>query len=263
MRAPLLLPFAVLALAACDHSSSGSATPSGSSSAAASAASAAPADSAGGAPAGSASADPPVEGGSKYGLGDPPRLADADVETLQKGLKCTAVSALKAGPCKILAAMEKCADWNPVATSGDGRYIGHGWQVAGATTTDIVTILRSHTVPQSDLKPWQLPVKISTDSIAKGAGPAFTQADRVITALSHHEAAPAKNAAVDLLKTKSDWKDEAPAAKTMGSMIEMFSERPTYACQGPAKQIVLVQQDGSDVGVKSDGLYAELWPASL
>jgi hypothetical protein len=195
-------------------------------------------------------------------MGTAPHLADADIETLEKGLKCNAAAAAKPGPCKVLATMEKCNDWNAVSPSGDGRYIGHGWQVAGAATNDVVTILRSHSVPKTDVKPWQLPIKIAVGSIGPDANAAFIQSERAISAFARHDVPPPKNAAVELLKTKSDWKDDAPAAKTMGSMIETMSERPTYICQGPGQQIELVQQASADIGLKSDGLYAELWAAS-
>jgi hypothetical protein len=256
MRAPLLLPFAALVLTACDHSSSGSVTPTGSSSSATQAP--APSATAATAPSASASADPePTEG-----LGNPPRLADADIETLEKGMKCNAAAAAKPGPCKVLATMEKCNDWNAVSPSGDGRYIGHGWQVAGAATTDIVTVLRSRSVPKTDVKPSQLPIKIAIGSIGPDANAAFIQSERAISAFARHDVPPPKNAAVELLKTKSDWKDDAPAAKTMGSMIETMGERPTYICQGPGQQIEVVQQASADIGLKSDGLYAELWAAT-
>jgi hypothetical protein len=257
MRPRLFLaPLAFLAAAAaCDRSSPGSAVPSASSvpSAAPSASTAA----------GASSADPSVDAEATEGLGHPPRLADADIATLEAGLKCTPGTAPKAaGPCKVLFAMEKCDDWMAVVPSGDGRWMGHGWQATGAATVNQVTILRSHTVPAADVKPWQLPVKISIAAIGKDAGPAFTQAETAIGAYSHHGAAPPKNAAVEFVKKKADWAEEAAAAKTMGSMIETFSDRPTYLCQGPDHQIELVQQASADIGLKSDGLYAELWPVS-
>jgi hypothetical protein len=255
-----ILPCAALVFlgpVACDHSSGGSAVPSGSAPPSASAA----------APAASSSSPPPRASSSAEvpeteGLGNPPRLPDADIEELAKDLKCTAALAAKPGPCKVLSVMEKCAEWGAVAPSGDGRWIGHGWQVAGSATTDVVTVLRSHKVAQSEVKPWQLPIKISISSIGKDAGPAFVQADRAINAYERHDVPPARNAAVDFLKQKADWPDDAPAARTMGEMVETFSEHPTYICQGPGQQIELVQQAAADIGLKADGLYAELWASS-
>jgi hypothetical protein len=256
MRTRLLLASVTfLAAAACSRSTPGSA-PSASSAPTPSAAPAPP-------PAGSGSTDPRVDAAPTEGLGDPPRLADADIQTLESGLKCKPGTAPKvAGPCKVLVAMEKCNDWQAVAPSGNGLFIGHGWQVAGTATALQVTVLRSHTVPQTDVKPWQLPAKIAIGAIGKDAGPAFAQAEAAITAFAHRAPAPAKNAAVDFLKQKSDWTDESVAAKTMGSMVETFSDRPTYLCQGADQQVELVQQASADIGLKSDGLYAELWPVS-
>jgi hypothetical protein len=165
-----------------------------------------------------------------------------------------------AGPCKVLVAMEKCDDWSAVAPSGDGRWMGHGWQATGTATVNQVAILRSRTVPAADVKPWQLPVKIAIAVV--GNGPAFAQADVALNAYAHHAPVPPKNAAVELVKQKSDWTDESVAAKTMGSMVETFSDHPTYICQGEDHRIELVQQSSADIGLKSDGLYAELWPVS-
>jgi hypothetical protein len=214
------------------------------------------------APAASGSSAPSPDAASDYGLGNPPRLPDADIEGLESGLKCNAAAAAKPGPCKVLLAMEKCSEWGAVAPSGDGRWIGHGWRVTGANTTPLVTVLRAHKVAQSEVKPWQLPIKIALSSIGNEAGPAFAQADRAINAYERHDVPPARNATVDFLKQKSDWTDDAPAARTMGAMVETFSEHPTYICQGAGQQIEMVQQASADIGLKSDGLYAELWAAS-
>jgi hypothetical protein len=258
MRAHLVLVAFAASFVACDHSSAGSATPSGSASSTPSATPSASAP----APYASASADPPPEAQPTEGLGTPPRLPDADIDGLEKGLKCNAAAAAKPGPCKVLLAMEKCEEWSAVAPSGDGRWIGHGWQVAGTATTDIVTLLRTHKVAQTEVKPWQLPIKIALGSIGKDAGPAFAQADRAITAYARHDVPPARNAAVDFVKQKSDWTGDAPAARTMGAMVETMSDRPTYICQGSGQQIEIVQQASADIGLKSDGLYAELWATS-
>jgi hypothetical protein len=207
--------------------------------------------------------DPTADAAPSEGLGYPPRLADADIATLESGLKCAPGLAPKvAGPCAVLVAMEKCRDWGAAAPSGDGRWIGHGWQASGTAAVNQVTILRSHTIAQADVKPWQLPVKISIGAIGEDAGPAFAQAEVAIRAYARHAALPPKNAAIELLKQKSDWTGAAAAAKTMGSMVETFSDHPAYICQGLDQQIELVQQASTDIGLKSDGLYAELWPAS-
>jgi hypothetical protein len=261
MRPSLLVALSALALAACDHSSTGSATPSGS---AVTAPSATPPSSAT-APSASAattSADPPGDATPTEGLGTPPHLPDADLDTLAKGLKCNAAAAAKPGPCKVLQAMEHCQEWGAVAPSGDGRWIGHGYEVKGGATTDVVTLLRSHKVAQTEVKPWQLPIKISFSTIPSTAGPAFAQADRAINAYERHDVPPARNAAVDFVKQKTDWTGESPAARTMGEMVETMSERPTYICQGAGQQIEIVQQASADIGLKSDGLYAELWATS-
>lgn len=250
-------PLVVLAAIACDRSTPGSATPVASSSPAPSASP--PASTA----AGSDSADPKADAAPTEGLGNPPRLADADIATLEKGFKCTPGTPPRvAGPCTVLVAMEKCRDWGAVAPSGDARWMGHGWQTAGAATITQITILRSHAVPQAQVKPWQLPVKIAIGAIGKDAGPAFAQADAAIRAYAQHAPPPPKNAAIELVKQKSDWTGEVAAATTMGSMVETFSDRPTYICEGGDHEVELVQQASADIGLRSDGLYAQLWPVS-
>lgn len=240
MRAFFLFgPLAVFALVAvCGRSSSGSVTPAGSAS---------------GPPSPLPSAAP------TYGLGNPPQLPDADLDTLMGGLKCTPSAAEKPGPCNVVAAMRKCRDWEAVPPSGERRFIGHGWQVAGQKTSDVVTLLRTRKVAAALVARWQLPIKIGFGSIGKDAGPPFAQADLVINAYARHSVPPTRNAAIDYVKQKADWADEAPAARTTGSMVETFSDYPTYVCQGEGGQIELVRQASADIGLRSDGLYAELW----
>lgn len=251
MRPSLLPLLAVLAASGCDRSAAPSAAipdPRAATSTVA---------------AESGSLDPSADAAPTEGLGDPPRLSDADLATLESGLKCTPGSPPKVpGPCNVLVAMENCSEWAGVASSSDGRWIGHGWRATGATVVNEVTILRSRAVPQKEVKPWQLAVKIAVGAIGKDAGPAFAQADAAIHAYAHHAAPPAGNAAVDFVKQKSDWVDDAPVAKTMGAMIETFSDRPAYLCQGPGQQMEVVQQASADIGVTSDGLYAELSPVT-
>jgi hypothetical protein len=244
MRA-LGLAFCLLA-SACDHGTS-SVSPSGSSTATQSAT-----------PSLGDSARPTREGNPIAA----PRLADADLDTLQKKLKCDPSVAAKDGPCKIVLAMQKCATWGAATPSGDGRFIGHGWTVNAGAQDDQVTILRARAVPASDVQTWQLPLKIALAQIPKDAGPAYAQAERAINAFERHDVPPPKNSAMDFLKSKSDWPGESSAARSMGKMVETFSDHPIYVCQEAQQEIVLVQQASADIGLNADGLYAELWAAS-
>jgi hypothetical protein len=244
----LLASLVVFSFIDCDHSSSVSVTPSGS-------VTVLP-------PASAVSASATRNAVPTEGLGDPPRLPDADLDTLASGLKCTRADEAKPGPCKVIAAMQKCAEWKGVPPSGDGRFIGHGWQVAGSGTTDVVTLLRTRKVLQTEVEPWQLPIKIALFCIDKAGGQALGPADATIAALARSDGAAATNATLDYVKRKTDWTDDAPAAETMGSMVETFSEQPTYICLGEGRQIELVQQASANIGLKPDGLYAELWPVT-
>src|SRR4051812_37636271 len=106
MRGPLLL--AALVLGGCDQPAS--VAPAASASAVASAA---PSPSA---------AEPAA-----------PPPADLDVAALQKALKC---GGEKSGACGVLSKFATCTAWNPAVPSGDGRWIGHGYLVDGAKTTE-------------------------------------------------------------------------------------------------------------------------------
>jgi hypothetical protein len=188
-----------------------------------------------------------------------PKGVDADVAGLQKLLHCGPDAT--SGPCKVLAAMTTCTVWNAVSPSGEGRYIGRGWLVGDGGAEERVTVLRSRSVP-AETASWQLPVKISIGEIPKDAGPAFAQSGRAVNAYERHDVPPAKNAAIDYLKQKSDWRNDSRAVRTSGSMVETFSDEPAYLCQGPQHDLLLVQQGFGAVGKSADGLYAQLWAAT-
>ncbi len=190
----------------------------------------------------------------------PQQGVDADIAGLQKLLHCAPDATT--GPCKVLTAMSSCTVWSAVSPSGDGRYIGRGWVVQGGVTEEHVTILRSRSVPAGETLGWQLPVKIAISELPKDAGPAFAQSSRAVTAFERHDVPPAKNAAIDYVKQKTEWLNEARAVRTAGSMVQTFSDQPAYLCQGALHELVLVQQGFGAQGKSADGLYAQLWPAS-
>lgn len=227
MRRPLLVAFA-LALAACDAPSA--------------------------APAASASVAP---------LPPPPPAApaapappDLEVAPLQKALKCGGDA--KSGPCGVLAKMATCAAWDPVVPSGDGRWLGHGWVVEGAATTDQITVMRARRVPTSDVGPGQLGVRISVADLPKEEGEAFTQADRALRAFERQDVAPKSSPTLEYLRRRTDW-PEAFAVSTVGKQVYALTQSGTYLCQGPRRTVLVAQRGASRGG---DGLYAELWPTS-
>jgi hypothetical protein len=188
-----------------------------------------------------------------------PTVADLDVGALSKSLRCAAGG--EGGACRVLDAVRKCHAWSATTPSGEGRYIGHGWVVQDGTASDEITILRAHAAPRSELSSWMLPLKIAIARIPADAGPAFAQATKAIDAYARHDVPKVKNAAVDFLKQKSDWPAESPAVRTTGVMVQTFSDRPAFLCEGADQQLVLVQPraPGTPSG---NGLYVELWAAS-
>jgi hypothetical protein len=214
-----------------------------------------------------------TEAGAGTGAGRPPAAevdsgppravtpgVDIDVTALRKLLGCTPADGR--GPCKVLDTMAHCTPWNPVAPSGDGRYMGKGWLVQGTNIEERVAILRSHSVPAGATASWQLPVKIAFGEIRPDAGPAFAQSGRAINAYERHDVPPAKNAAVDFLKETTDWHNESRAVRTSGTMVETFSDSPAYLCRGPDQEVVLVEQGFGAEGKSADGLYARVWASS-
>jgi hypothetical protein len=189
-----------------------------------------------------------------------PTLADVDLPALQKRMRCA--PGASAGACMVLAKMVGCRPWNPVSPSGEGRYIGHGWVVVGDIVTEQITLLRTRSVPMSDVASWQLPVKIAFGLIPTDAGPAYAHAERAINAFERHDVPRARNAAIDFLKQKSDWVSEAAAARTRGSMVMTFSGAPAAICQGADQQVLVAAQSPGATGRSADGLYAELWAAT-
>jgi hypothetical protein len=185
-----------------------------------------------------------------------PPPAELDVASVQKALKCATDA--KSGACGVLAKMVTCTPWNAIVPSGDGRWLGRGWLVEGAKTTDQFTLVRARRVPTSEVAPGQLGVRIAVADIAKQEGGAYDQADRVIRAFERADVPPHGNPTLDYVKQKTDW-SESFAAKTSGNQVVALTAHGTYFCQGSARSLVLVQRAS---GTGGDGLYAELWPTS-
>ncbi len=214
-------------------------------------------DSPSGAPAASASAratpppSPPTEAAPA-----PPPPPDLDVGSVQKALKCS--NDARSGTCGVLAKMASCKAWDPIVPSGDGRWLGHGWLVEGAKTTDQVTVLRARRVPTSEVGPGQLGVRIAVAELAKQEGPAFEQADRTIRYFERGDVPSKSSPTLEYMKQRTDW-PEASATRTVGGQVQALTQSGTYLCQGPGRTVLVAQRAATHGG---DGLYAELWPTS-
>lgn len=184
--------------------------------------------------------------------------ADLDVAALKKALKCG--NDAKTGPCAVLGAFATCTSWDPIVPSGDGRWIGAGHRVEDGKTTDTPTILRARRVPANEVAVGQIPVKIGLTEIGKEEGSAFTQADKAIRAFARADVPPKSNPALEYLKRLEQW-PEGYAVKTAGGQVFVAAHGGTFACQGPKRQLYVVQRAATR-GNQGDGLYAELWAAT-
>jgi hypothetical protein len=182
---------------------------------------------------------------------------DLDVAAQQRALKCGGDT--KSSACGVLARMASCTSWNPIVPSGDGRWLGRGWLVEGAKTTDQITLVRARRVPTSEVGPGQLGARIAVADLPKEEGAAFEQAERAIRAYERADVPPRSSPTIDYLKQRSVW-PEAASLRTAGGQVYALTANGTYLCQGPNRAL-LVMQRGAARGT-GDGLYAELWPTS-
>jgi hypothetical protein len=183
---------------------------------------------------------------------------DLDVAGLQKALKCAGNA--KSGPCRVLAQFATCKEWNPVSPSGDARWIGQGFVVEGAKTTEIFSILRAKRVPTSEIGAGQLPVKIGLAELAKEEGTPYDQAGRAVRSYERGDIPPRSSPTLEYLKKRESWPD-AHAVRTVGGQVYAITKAGTFACLGPKQQLYVVQRS-STIGSSGDGVYAELWATS-
>lgn len=236
----LLAPLALSAAIGCDKSASSTdGAPSASASAATSA---------------SAAPTPPPTA-AEPAMPPPDNL---DVAGLQKSLKCAGNA--KSGPCRVVAQFATCKEWNPVSPSGDARWIGQGFVVEGAKTTEIVSILRAKRVPTSEIGAGQLPVKIGLTELAKEEGTAYDQADRAIRSYERGDIPSRSSPTLEYLKKRESWPD-AFAVRTVGGQVYAITQAGTFACLGPKQQLYVVQRASTSAS-SGDGVYAELWATS-
>jgi len=203
-----------------------------------------------------ATAAPPPAATTEAAPSPPP--PDLDLPAQQKALKCGGDA--KSGACGVLAKMATCTAWNPIVPSGDGRWLGRGWLVEGAKTTDQVTLVRSRRVPTSEVGPGQLGARIAVTDLPKQEGAAFEQADRAIRAYERADVPPHGNPTLDYLKQRKDWPEAAALRTAGGGQVYALSGGGAYFCQ-TGRSLLVVQRPASG-SAGGDGLYAEVWPTS-
>lgn len=188
----------------------------------------------------------------------PPPPADLDVAALQKALACGANA--KTGPCAVLAGFAACKPWSAEAPSGDGRWLGRGFEVEGKKTTEQVTALRARRVAANEVGPGQLPTRIGLGVIEKDLGSPFSEAERAIKALERSDVPPKGSAAISHLKGMTQW-SEAFVTRTVGGQVYGLAHAGLFVCEGSRRELHVVRRASTRAGT-GDGLYATVWAAA-
>lgn len=188
----------------------------------------------------------------------PPPPPDLDVAALQKTMACAANA--KTGPCGVLAGFATCKAWSAEVPSGDGRWIGRGFEVDGKKTTEQVTVLRARRVPMGEVGPGQLPARVGIGAIEKETGAPFNEADKALRAMERSDVPPKGNAAIEHLKGMTQW-SEAFVTRTTGGQVYGLSHGGLYVCEGPKRELYVVRRASTRTGT-GDGIYATLWGAT-
>jgi hypothetical protein len=181
----------------------------------------------------------------------------ADVEGLKQALKCGPAGH---GPCRVLAELTACEDFDPVTSSGDGRWMGKGQVVRDGAFHDEITILRSRRVPTGEVGPGQLGAKIAIGSIPEARAHEIREAERAINSYSRGDVPRASNAAIVFLKGLDDW-SEAFSAKAEQNQIYAANQGGAWLCAKQDQRLLLVHLVGNRTH-KADGVYATLYPVS-
>lgn len=183
---------------------------------------------------------------------------DLDVASLQKALVCAANS--KSGPCSVLSAFASCKPWSAEAPSGDGRWLGRGFEVEDKKTTEQVTVLRAKRVPSSEVGPGQLSTRVGLGIIEKEDGAPFSEAERAIRAIERGDVPARGSATISHLKGMTKWA-EAFATRTTGGQVYGLAHGGLYVCEGSKRELHVVRRASTRTG-NGDGLYATLWAAT-
>jgi hypothetical protein len=186
----------------------------------------------------------------------PPPPDDLDVDAARAALKCP--SGATTGACGVLGAFASCTAWDPVVPSGDGRWLGRATVVENGKAREAVAMLRARRVPSAEVAPGQLLAKLALAELPRDDD-AYAQADKAIRALERADVPGRSNAAIERLKTRTEW-SESFAARTAKGQVRAARESGLYACQGPKRQVFVVERAGAKTS--ADGLYAEVWPAT-
>lgn len=205
----------------------------------------------------SAAAPPKPPASSAANEPDRPPPDDLDLGPIEKALGCNAKSTT--GPCRVIEAAKQCHGWSGVAPSGEGRWFGKSYAVAGGKTTESYVVLRSRTVPSSEVGRGQIPARIAIDPIA-AEGTMEQAAERTLHAYEHHDVTTKGNPFPPLVKAKSDF-TESSAMPTVKKAVVVLGSEQTFVCEGEGQQLLAITPTASGAA-KGEGRYAEVWPTS-
>jgi hypothetical protein len=178
-----------------------------------------------------------------------------NVEGLKKALKCGGGGH---GPCGVLDKFAGCIAWNPVARSGEGRWLGKGHVVKNGKFIDEFTLLRTKRVPLDEVGPGQLPAKIGITNIPDDRTTEQNHARKAIGAFSRGDVPrPNINKAITYINQRQDW-PEAFSMKTEGHQVYVAVEAGAYLCELKNQQLMMVKLSGNREH-KADGVYATLY----
>jgi len=182
---------------------------------------------------------------------------DLDVAPLREALKCPAEGG--AGPCQVLSAFSKCKAWDGSVPSGDGRWMGIGYEVKKGKYEEQITLFRARRVALDEVGPGQIPTKLGLTHLPSDNS-AHAKAKSAIRSFTRHDVPARRNPAVTYVNELKEW-PEYTAIHTVGKRVYMVFEGGGFMCTGDKQQLLLIKRDATR-GSVGDGLYAQLWATS-
>ncbi len=180
------------------------------------------------------------------------------VHALKRACKCTANS--PAGPCEVLAAFAECAPWDPVTQSGDGRFMGEGYQVKKGAFVEEISLMRTRRAPTTELAAGELPARLAFDRVADDRAGEREHAKKAIAAFERGDVPKPNNTAIRYVKERTDWR-EAPALAAEHGEIFVAAKGGLHVCAQKGQRLAVIER-ASQREHEGDGVYAILHPVS-
>jgi hypothetical protein len=177
---------------------------------------------------------------------------DLDLAPIDKALACGGKTAT--GPCRVLDGFKNGKEWSGRAPSGEGRYVGHGYVVAGGKITEEIAIVRTRVIPVDQAPAGQLAVKLAFEKMPDEPAPRRDAAEKAIRAFQRHDVHAKGNTAVSYVNELKDFR-EVNAMQTKSRRVVALTDELTYIAEASAQSLAILR-------VKANGDYAEVWPTS-